>query len=101
MKLVGYRGTILSMISSFEEKFFFRYQESLYQGLSPYLENLYGLETSFLEAMKKNPDNKSFSLRYQQAHQQIEIIESILRATSLDEIMKLIPPYLYLKQALE
>ena len=92
---------VLNMIASFEEKFFFKYQESLYQGLSPYLDVLHELEVNFSEAIKRNPYNQSFVLRHQQVVQQIEIIESILKSTSLDEIMELIPSYLYLKQALE
>ena len=101
LKLTRYRSTILEMISSFEEKFFAMYQDSLSQGLTPYLGILRELEINLYHSSAESPHNQPLALRHQQVAQQIDIIQTILDATSLDKIMELIPSYLYLKQQLE
>jgi hypothetical protein len=99
LKFLRYRTMIIEMIQSFEEKFFIKYQSTLAQELTPYLEIL---QSHYLPlAQVASPENKKLFIISQQVQQQIVTITTILHASSLDEIIQLIPAYLYLKQELE
>jgi hypothetical protein len=99
LKFLRYKTTITEMIQSFEEKFLIKYQSALAQELTPYLEELQSHSLSLTQIV--SPEDATLSIISQQIQQQILTITTILQATSLDEIIQLIPAYLYLKQALE
>jgi len=101
LKLVKYRTTILTMIQEFEYKFFVKYQESLLQTLTPYLQALVTIQTALEQEHQTVFHNEQTRIQYQQITQQILIIQTMFDATTLDEIIDQIPAYLYLKQALE
>jgi hypothetical protein len=98
LKLLRYKTTITEMIQAFEEKFFIKYQGAIAESLTPYRKTL---ETqSFLLAAEaqQNPTNEGLHITISQVQQQLLTIQKILQAPSLDELMELIPAYLYLKQ---
>lgn len=96
LRLVQYRQTFLSTISSFEEKFFVKYLESLIPFLTPYLSELYAQYQSYLL-----PDSSATMLQIQELEQQIRVVEDIMHAESLEDIMENIPAYLYFRQNVE
>lgn len=89
------------MIQEFEQKFLVKYQDSLRQNLLPYLSHLQEIE----ELLKKGDTiplhSENPRILQQQITQQIVVVQSLLTATTLNEIMEKIPNYLYLKQQLE
>jgi hypothetical protein len=89
------------MVQSFEQKFLIKYQDLLVQSLAPYLENLQKSQSTLSQIAQENPTDEKLQITLKQTQQQILAIDTILNASSLDEIMQRIPNYLYLKQALE
>ena len=100
LRLVKYRTTILTMIQEFEQKFLVKYQESLRQTLTPYLQTLLAVEVTFDQNPTSSSDEQ-VRIVHQQIAQQIIVIQTMFTAATLDEIINQIPAYLYLTQALE
>jgi hypothetical protein len=101
LKLIEYRTTILTMIQEFEQKFFVLYQASLHQSLTPYLQTLEKMKEAYNQEHLMTPYDEETHIFHQQIIQQIVVVQSILNASTLDDIMNQISNYLYLKQALE
>ena len=97
LKLVRQQSNILLMIQNFEHKFFLMYQELLAESLIPYLENL---KKSQLQRQSLDPYDEKTRIISQQIAQQILIVQTILNATNLDEIMNQVSAYLYLEKQL-
>ncbi|MDR0650997.1 MAG: sugar transferase [Candidatus Peribacteria bacterium] len=97
-KFLRYKTMIIEMIQTFEAKFLIKYQSALAQELTPYLEILQSHYLPLTQAI--SPESEKIAIVSQQVQQQIITITTILQASSLDEIMQLIPAYLYLKQEL-
>ncbi|MDR2540658.1 MAG: hypothetical protein LBD11_02490 [Candidatus Peribacteria bacterium] len=100
LKLYLYKTKLVEALESFETKFFWLYKTSLTQTLSPYLDTLPTIQRKLALEVQKNPNDKRTLSSYQLITQQVEVIQHLLNATTLDEIMEYIPSYLYLKQSL-
>ncbi|MDR0607909.1 MAG: hypothetical protein LBG52_06295 [Candidatus Peribacteria bacterium] len=99
-RLYLYKTKLVEALHSFETKFFVLYQTSLTNTLTPYVEMLQKIQESLAQGMIANPDNKRTRTLYQGISQQVEVIQQLLAATTLDEIMEHLPTYLYFKQSL-
>jgi hypothetical protein len=100
LKLIRQKDTILTMIENFEYKFFVKYQELLREELVPYVQTLQQVQQELDATHLITPYKEKDYIIYKQVTQQITIVQSVLNATTLDEIINQIPAYLYLKQAL-
>ncbi|MDR0860971.1 MAG: hypothetical protein LBO09_08660 [Candidatus Peribacteria bacterium] len=100
LKLYLYKTKLVEALASFETKFFLLYKTSLTNTLRPYLETLPAIQKKLAQETQKNPNDKRTLSTYQLITQQVEVIQNLLNATTLDEIMEYIPSYLYLKQSL-
>jgi hypothetical protein len=97
LKILNYKSKIQKAITSFEEKFFLKYQDALYQELSPYLTTLKEREGK-LQSVLQQKEHPELRKKYEQISQQIITLERIFSGSSLDEIIEQIPSYLYLKE---
>ncbi len=98
-KLMKYKTSVMSSLQTFEDNFFQQYQNLISHSLNTYLIYLEGeLASGHYSGTQQNADDEKI---FQQLHQQIRNIKTILAAEKLDDIILQIPGYLYLKNQLE
>lgn len=102
LKLVNYRTQIQKAIQEFETAFFDKYHDLLQEPMERYYSDL---ETEYYILMNKQDssikkDSQEYSLKLMNYEQQMWNVNHVLQATCLDEIMEIVPNYIYLKQRL-
>lgn len=96
LQLMNYRLQIKNVIEKFESSFFDRYYKILQDPMRAYYSDL---ETQYYILL--NQSNKSqYATRISQLEQQMWNVSHVLNAKNLDEIMEVVPTYIYLKQRL-
>ena len=100
LQLVNYRAQIKTAMDKFESALFDKYYNILQKPMQTYhseLEAQYYL-LSNQDASSKKSENL---LKITQLEQQMWNVNHILTAKSLDDIMDVIPSYIYLKRQIE
>lgn len=99
LQLVNYRTQIKSAIDKFEASFFNKYNAILRDPMELYYSDL---ETSYYVLINQNQTSHSanYSTRIALIEQQMWNVSHVLNAETLDEIMEVVPTYIYLKRQL-
>ena len=100
IQLVNYRSQIISVVNRFESVLFNRYYDSLQKDMRIYYSDLEVQYYSFINQDTQVKWSKK-ELMISQLKQQIENVSAIIKAESLDDIMKIVPSYIYLKKQIE
>ena len=100
LQLVNYRSQIISVVNRFESVLFNRYYDSLQKDMRIYYSDL---EVQYYSLINQDTQVKwsKKELMISQLKQQIENVSAIIEAESLDDIMKIVPSYIYLKKQIE
>ena len=100
LQLVNYRIQIRSLIQQFESSFFEQYYNFLQKPMSTYYSDL---ETQYYILINQDESirSTSFSLQVAQIEQQMWNVSHVLNAKNLDDIMEVVPSYIYLKKQIE
>ena len=97
LQLVNYRVQIKTAIDKFEATLFDKYYAKLKKPMQIYRSDL---ESQYY--MLTNQDishrNSNYSLKLAQIEQQIRNVSHVLEAKNLNEIMEVVPSYLYLQK---
>lgn len=96
LQLVNYRAQIKTAIDQFETRFFDRYFSILQQPMQTYYSNL---ENQYYILVNQKISSKDSSKK-SQIEQQMSNISKILDAKNMDELMMIIPSYIYLRTQL-
>ena len=99
LQLVNYRTQIKSAIDKFETSFFNKYFAILKAPMELYYSDL---ETSYYVLINQNQSSRSvnYSTKIAKIEQQMWNVSHVLNAKTLDEIMEVVPTYIYLKRQL-
>ena len=99
LQLVNYRTQIKSAIDKFETSFFDKYYAILKAPMELYYTDV---ETSYYVLINQNQSSRSanYSTRIAKIEQQMWNVSHVLNAKTLDEIMEVVPTYIYLKRQL-
>ena len=99
LQLVNYRTQIKSAIDKFETSFFNKYYNILKDPMELYYSDL---ETSYYVLINQNQSSRSanYSTKIAKIEQQMWNVSHVLNAKTLDEIMEVVPTYIYLKRQL-
>ena len=98
--LINYKSQIISVVNRFESILFDRY----YWLLQKQMEDYYlDLENQYNDLLNNNSQVKTFdgSLKIIYLEQQMLNVSNLLDASNLDDIMKIVPSYIYLKNQIE
>lgn len=99
LQLVNYRTQIKSAIDKFETSFFNKYYKILEAPMKLYYTDL---ETNYYVLINQGPATRpaNYSTKIAQIEQQMWNVSHVLNAKTLDEIMEVVPTYIYLKNKL-
>lgn len=99
LQLVNYRTQIKKAIDKFEWAFFEKYRSILEKPMQNYYSDL---ETQYYILVNQSKkDVSEDSLEIAQLEQQMWNVSHILDAKNLDDIMEVVPSYIYLKKQIE
>lgn len=96
--LMRYKNSVVQALQAFEDSFFTQYQTLIVQILTGYLDEL---QQSIAQSEHAAPQTTRGITISKRTKQQIETVQKILDAQTLDEIIIQIPKYIYLKNQLE
>lgn len=99
LELISYRAQILKSINIFETDFFNKYYQILQTPMRTYYSEL---EVEYYALINSvwSWDSSKISTRKLQLEKQMWNISHVLNAKNLDDIMEVIPTYIYLKRQL-
>ncbi len=103
LKLVNYRVQILWVVSEFESEFFGKYSVALKKSMELYYSDL---ETQYYILINQNEQSGNsrpvgYESKISNLEQQMWNVNHVLNAKKLDDIMEVIPTYIYLKKQIE
>lgn len=99
IQLVNYRTQIKTAIDKFELALFDKYYNLLQKPLKAYYSDL---EVQYYILLNKtSPKTQKTSLKIAQLEQQMWNVNHILNAKNMDDIMSVVPSYIYLKKQIE
>lgn len=93
-----YKNSVVQALHAFEDSFFTQYQTLIVQILTGYLDEL---QQSIAQSEHAAPQTTRGITISKRTKQQIETVQKILDAQTLDEIIIQMPKYIYLKNQLE
>jgi len=100
LQLVNYRAQIKTAIDKFESTLFDKYYDILQKPMKTYYSDL---ETQYYILANQDALSRKYnhSLKLAQLEQQMWNVNHVLNAKKLDDIMEVIPSYIYLKREIE
>lgn len=100
LELISYRAQIIRSIDVFEANFFEKYYQILQTPMKTYYSEL---EVEYYALINSvwSWDTSKISTRKLQLEKQMRNVSHVLNAKNLDDIMDVVPTYIYLKKQLE